>query len=252
MNEHQTSSIIHWYEELEERLIEFLKFFPFTSQNLNVSSPRLAGLITEACNILDSLFNEALNPKAVHRSVIVCQKCGFERGKRSYDITDYAKFYSGTLRLPVVKSFMYVSPPQYVTPFQERLHLLSGGDYMTLPWWSAYTRLKHNRIKNIEQATLANAVNALCGLHQVIAKLSSELGRATLRHGWFQTGGMNPESLLKMFDCTYIWGKETFLVETKLFAVPVGPRDFPDNIADLLPGFYACSGRLPHFLGRYI
>src|SRR5438445_9234092 len=58
VDEYQASSIISWYEELEERLIEFLKFLPFTSNNLNVFSPRLAGVVTETCHILDSLFRE--------------------------------------------------------------------------------------------------------------------------------------------------------------------------------------------------
>src|SRR5262245_30636176 len=145
MDESQTTSIIQWYEELEERLIEFLKFFPFTPQNSSVSSPRLAGLITETCNILDSLFQAVLYSQVVPQGVITCKNCGFQKRKRNPDITDYAKLYTNSLQLPRVKSFMFVSPPEYVIPFKEWLPILSGGNYVILPWWSAYTKLKHNR-----------------------------------------------------------------------------------------------------------
>jgi hypothetical protein len=139
VDEFQTSSIIYWYEELEERLIEFLKFFPFIPPNKYVHSPRLAGVVTEICHILDSLFREVFNPKETTKK------------KEKLNVTDYAALYAKRLSLPATKSLMFVSPPQYVMPFKEWEPLTTGGEYKPLPWWAAYTKLKHSRIENIKQ-----------------------------------------------------------------------------------------------------
>jgi hypothetical protein len=103
---------IYQYEELEERLIEFLKFLPFTARNLGVSSPHLAGVVTETCHILDSLFREISNPTETIN--------GITKTKAQLKITDYAKLYAHSLNLPSTKSFMFVPPPQYVIPFDSK------------------------------------------------------------------------------------------------------------------------------------
>jgi hypothetical protein len=65
MDEFSTTSVIQWYEDLEDRLLEFLRFIPMTNQSLVVPSPRLASIITEACNILDSVFRSVT--LSIHR-----------------------------------------------------------------------------------------------------------------------------------------------------------------------------------------
>jgi len=254
MDEYQTSSIIYWYEELEERLIEFLKFLPFTLENLNVSSPRLAGVVTETCHILDSLFREVSNPKETIKGEI--------KKKAGLVVTDYAELYANRLNLPATKSLIFVSPPRYLIPFEKWESLTMGGEYEPLPWWRAYNKLKHSRIKNMKEATLANAVNSLCGLHQVIARLP-KLIRATLRHGWLQLGDYDPQCLIERLEGrldlikdtflgTVLSNEDTFLVESKLFAVPIGIDPFPDDIADLLPIHYrGHSERFTRFTGRW-
>ena len=116
VDEFQTSSIIYWYEELEERLIEFLKFFPFIPPNKDVSSPRLAGVVTETCHILDSLLREVSNPKETIK--------GKTKKKEELDVRDYAELYAKRFNLSATKSLMFVSPPQYVIPFRH-LHPLA-------------------------------------------------------------------------------------------------------------------------------
>ncbi len=108
MDEYLTSSVIHWYEDLEDRLLEFLRFFPFVDPNTGVSSPRLAGIITETCNILDSLLREASEPLST---------IGSKRIKRDeLDITHFAALYAKNLHLPSTKSVVFVSPPRYIHP----------------------------------------------------------------------------------------------------------------------------------------
>jgi hypothetical protein len=250
VNECQTSSIIFWYEELEERLIEFLKFFPFTHLSKNVPSPRLAGVVTETCHILDSLFREVSNPKETIK--------GKTKKKKELTIKDYAELYAKHFNLSATKSLMFVSTPQYVIPFKEWEPPTTGREYKDLPWWSAYNKLKHSRIENIKLATLENAVNALCGLHQVIAKLP-ELAPATMRHGWFPLHGIDRSGSLYVHTTeevgklltNYPQEHESFLVESKLFIVPAGKTIFHGNTpTDLDPDIYPRSPKLSSFLGR--
>jgi hypothetical protein len=82
-------------------------------------------------------------------------------------------------------------------------------------------------------------VDALCALQQVIAKLP-EFRRTNVRHGWCEGDIPNDEST-------------TFLVESKLFAVPVGKKNFPDDIANFHPyEYFGSYQRLAQFLGRYL
>jgi hypothetical protein len=119
MDDYLTSSIVHWYEELEDRLLEFLKFFPLIDQNLDVASPRLADLITETCNILDSLFRE-------------CLSAAMASSASKIDVVLYAKYYTPLLGLHETKSFVFVSPPIYITPFEGWSSIVSSGCYTPL------------------------------------------------------------------------------------------------------------------------
>lgn len=243
MDEFLASLIIEWYEDLEGRLADYLKSTPFIPQNLNICSPRLAGVITEACDILDSLLRE-VSPQTVSIN-------GQTKNQDKLTITDYAHLYAARYNLPATKSLLFMSPPQYLIPFQSWGAIASGGPYTPPPWWTAHTKLKHERISHIlNQSTLCNTVEALCGLHQVIAK-RPELIQAVLRHGWLQLGGWNPEVVIEDLHQNRQRLTHTFLVETKLFAVPVGPEPFPDNIQDLHPGLYVSSERLVRFFGKW-
>jgi len=154
------------------------------------------------------------------------------------------------LSLPTTKSFVFVSPPIYLIPFEKWSSIVSGGIYTPLSWWSAYTKLKHSRIKYIEEATLRVAVEALCGLHQIIAKLP-DLVRTTVRHEWLQLSIYDLESTIERLESRLPSTVDNCLVESKLFAVPVGSAEpFPDNITDFRPLRYRCSERLVMFIGK--
>jgi hypothetical protein len=244
MDEFLTTSVIHWYEDVEDRLLEFLRFVPLTDANLSVTSPPLAGVITEACNILDSVFREVSPP--------VVTVAGKAIPRDDLDITDFAKLYAARFDLPNTKSIALVSPPRYVIPFDVWAAVASGGGpYKPAPWWTAYTKLKHNRIAEINRATLESTVQSVCALHQVIARLP-EFARASMRHGWLQSGmRLSVEYVVEQLEK----GGRTpdpHLVETKLFATPVGrPDQFPTNLSDFHTMNYVCSARLLRFFGRH-
>jgi hypothetical protein len=171
--------------------------------------------------------------------------------RNKLDITHFAKLYAGRFDLPSTRSIVLVSPPRYVVPFKEWAALPSGGAYKPAPWWTAYTKMKHNRIAEITQATLDSAVQSLCGLHQVIARLP-EFARASMRHGWLQPGmKWSVEYVVEELEKGGLT-RATHLVETKLFATPVGrPDQFPANLSDFHTMNYVCSARLLRFFGRH-
>ena len=142
------------------------------------------------------------------------------------------------------------APPRYKTPFEAWSSVVANSSYTRLTWWESYTALKHSRLKNIDKATLGVAVEALCGLHQVIATLP-DLTRATVRHGWLQVGNLEPEVVLKRLK-DHSRSSHTYLVESKLFAVTRnGSYTFPDDIAALRPDDFQCSDRMHRFLAKY-
>lgn len=252
MDEFCASLIIQWYEDVERRLIEFLSFIPLIPKNFDVFSPRLTSMITEACDVLDSLFRE-VSPSKVTID-------GTTKKRKNLKIGDYAKLYANRLSSPITRSFVFVSPPRLLTPFSAwDVSVPPGQPYPTPPWWTVYNKQKHSRLQDAEKATLINVVEALCGLHQVIAKLcglTDGLAEAILRHGWVQTGEMNPHPILETLkDPQHIADphRDTYIVESKLFALPIGPYSpFPENINDLqLGSYHPSSPRLGLFLGRW-
>jgi hypothetical protein len=199
-------------------------------------------VITEACNILDSLFRE-ISPSTVTIT-------GKPKDRERLDITDYADLYAGRYTLPATKSVIFVSPPQYLVPFKAWESITAGGAYAPLSWWTTHNKLKHDRIGHIlDKSTLRNTVDAICGLHQVIAKLP-ELARATLRHSWLQTSDLDPEFVIKVREGARQAVGVTFIVQSKLFALPVGQEPFPDDIQALQPHAYGKS-RLSTFFGKW-
>jgi hypothetical protein len=234
VDECESSLVIQWYEALEERLMAFLRFVPPVPENLAVHSYVLAGIIIEACGVLDSLFRRASEGKVT--------------APEDLDITHYADMYGLSLGLPSASSLILVSPVQPKVPFTAWQVLPR---YEPMPWWTAHTKLKHDRIRNIRLATLTNALDSMCGLHQVIARLP-EMASAKLRDRWVNAEGWNPEVLIEQLKAGNrdVIGR-SIVVESELFAVPVGPYQFPSDLRRIDSASFVCSQRLLQFLGAW-
>jgi len=137
--------------------------------------------------------------------------------------------------------------PRYRVPFAPWKGLISGGAYSALPWWQAHNALKHDRLRHIREGTLRNAVDALCALHQVLCR-RLDMVPFLLRRGWFPLAGYNPEFVLDAAAKGSL--PETFVIQTALFAVPVGPQQFPELVANLQPFKYKCKIEFNAFLGK--
>ena len=243
MEEFDKDQVIEWYNWLEELLLDIMKILPPAPGNLESYSPRLASIILDACGLLDSIFRQITPNEEL--STIKKNKKGKEP-----DVKDFAELYSDEFDLPRIKSIPFISPPKYFCPFKPWEAISSGGDYKPLDWWQTYNDLKHDRIANIKKAGLGNALDALCGLHQVITVVPA-FSKAILRAGWIETSEVNPEELLEIMEGRSAPGPGSgFLVESKLFIVPVGIH-MPEDIDSFRPLGWCASQRAVQFFGRW-
>ena len=244
MKEEIADEIIKWYSYLEEQVIEFIHYIRPSKKNLKICSFRFAIIIIEACGLLDSVFRH-ISPKKIDIDGKLKDIEGSGTG-----IEDFAKLYANKLNLASTKSIFLISPPEYRIPFENWKNFVKDGKYKDLSWWNAHNKLKHHRLKYMdEKATLNNAVDALCGTIQVIANLP-EMALATLRHGLMKIR-RNPETILENLDK---YNKRLFYdgwVETQLFAIYMGTRPLPVDINDFRPIQYAGTERLVSFFGKY-
>jgi hypothetical protein len=133
------------------------------------------------------------------------------------------------------------SPPVYRTPFD-------GWTSAAAPaWWRIHNRLKHNRLKHLRLATVEVALGALAGALLAIAT-TPELVRALVRRGWLETGPWNIEYAIEFAEAGF--AKADFTLDTKLFAIPLGPTPLPEDVHDFTPRTHTGSLRLRAFFLR--
>lgn len=241
MDDFDKDLILQWYEDLEDRLLNIMRYLPPAPENLNSYSPHLASLIMDACGLLDSILRQ-ITPDPVTID-------GKSVSRKELNIVHYGKLYAAKFELPGMKSIMLISPPKYHCPFTPWASLVSGGPYEPLPWWTTHTDLKHDRVANLQKARLAVAMESLCALHQVIAMVP-DVGRMVLKRGWVPGRKPSPEIVIRALEGEAKFN-ESILVETKLFVVARGQKEFPERIEEFRPSFFNGSERLIDFFGRW-
>ena len=92
MDEMISGTVLHWYETLEAQTIEFLRVVPPHGPNLDTWSPRLATVLVESCNLIESVLYH-ITPATVSVS-------GKTKKRNDLQLADYAQLYCTNLRLP--------------------------------------------------------------------------------------------------------------------------------------------------------
>lgn len=155
---------------LEAQLQSLLEYVPFIHQNESVVSPRAIPILMEACSLIDSVLRDS-----------------FRSTGRS-PFRELASTSEPVLQLDDCTSLMLVSPLRLVRPF--------CGWTTTVPrWWQAYNKVKHDRLANFAEGVLCHSVEAVAGLHQVLAR-SSQLTGNLIKAGWFNEEDSAFESLV--------------------------------------------------------
>ena len=189
-------AILSNFSSLENRLLEYLNFLPYTKDTCHVVSPCFIPIILDACSLIDSVLRHLIG----------------ESGKRN-NFKYLAERSEDTLELADTYSIFLTPEITFLNPF-------SSWNTKVPDWWNAYNQLKHDRLNQYSNATYENTVSAVCGLHQVVARNHHFIPNL-ISAGWFD--GDNP-NLSELIAAQYIhMGVRTFdliPVETKLFVTP--------------------------------
>ena len=161
--EKEVVELYEWYENLENQIRRILEIIPFSSiKDLkSISSPRLVPVLIESAAISDSMLRSLFPLKALRPN----NKPITRKGPGIYD---YCRVLEKDLKLTQASSLFMGSMPLILTPFKG----WTESPPHKVKWWYAYNRLKHNRFKWSKEANLLNTLNALCGLHQLMTKIS--------------------------------------------------------------------------------
>ncbi len=209
-----SNSVLNWYVDTEDMLRDVLQYIPYCSEHKSVWSPKLVTILHEVCGQLDSLwFYEAKKSRFVPDDRL--------------DIANYFEYY-GEWMAPKWVVF-WGEEPEQIQPFKAWDGLPKASykrdlwkKAFTPEWWQAYQNVKHNRLININMATLEYAVHAVAALFLAIIR-SEDCRDGIAQLGWLSDNGTtngNPQAWLS--KDTPATKRKAIAVESKLFGYAVG------------------------------
>jgi hypothetical protein len=208
--------ILDGFLAIEASLNEVLRHVPYCPAHEHVWSPILADCIIDACHQLDSLWKVTVKMSAPGRT------------DQNLNISDYFDMFgkSGVEGSIFGRWVVFWGEqPLQVRPFE----LWESGKYQKLPWWSAYTDLKHDRWQNVEKATLKEAVHATAALFLAILRCVhsrnavAEAGWLSGRQTWESMSPIHSQNLQAWLGEDSAGQKTEFIAaESTLFSYPVG------------------------------
>lgn len=205
-------SVVTSFLWCEEALLGVLRVVPWCPEHKRVWSPMLTTVIMEACSQLDSLWGY---------TAWLSQYVRKEKKRNQLTIEDYFRYFANRTLTPLGDRWVvfWGAEPEQITPFESWAQATS---YQKLEWWTAYNKLKHNRLENQTMATVEAAVNATAGLFQAIVAYE-HCWVAVEAAGWLSasdSASHNPKAWLGEDSAS---GKDAYvLVETELFSYAVG------------------------------
>jgi len=190
------SVVLANFSSLETRLVEYLDFLPYTKDTLHVVSPHFVPIILDACSLTDSVLRHFIG----------------ESEERS-SFKHYAHEAEEHLELDAAFSIFLTPEVTFLNPF-------SSWKTKVPAWWSAYNRLKHDRLNHYSAATYENTVFALCALHQVVARNRHFIPNL-ISAGWFYAESPDlGELILAQHIQVGVKTFDVLPVESRLFVTP--------------------------------
>lgn len=190
------SVILANFSSLEDRLLEYLDFLPYTKDTRHVISPRFIPIILDACSLTDSVLRHFVGKPE--------KRCSLKHIANESD---------EHLELNTAFSILLTPEIAFLNPF-------ASWKTKVPEWWSAYNRLKHDRLNQYSVATYENTVLALCALHQVVARNRHFIPNL-ISAGWFHAD--NPdlgELILAQHIQVGVGTSDVIPVESRLFVTP--------------------------------
>lgn len=224
------NSVLDWYVQAEQMLVNFLKYVPYCATHEEIWSPKLVVVLQETCSQLDSLWRwEGVN---IH-----------SKKNNKVDISDYFKLFGADVAKRWV--VFWADEPEKIQPFSE----WQETQYHPLDWWTeGYNKVKHNRLENRCCATLKCTVEALSSLFLAIIRCEKCWDTLWERHwmSWDDSG----EPPFDPFGCLRAdfileedrgkCGTMHMAVESQLFTYAVG----------LCTGLIKPRKKYPHWKGN--
>jgi len=181
---------IPYYLELQRRLENILLYVSCHENNFQTHSIKIENLFVDTCAFFESMCQSYLieNNNNGHKFEFAANISDFEKkvgGGKFFTIGDYRMILDNefnlsgmNLNLNCYEDDYYGNPQAIDYPANINGYIIKPlerwGNDKTPRWWSAYNKLKHNRMKNIKKATLKNLINAL-GAAYLILTLRNEL-----------------------------------------------------------------------------
>ena len=140
---------------IESDLTRTTRFVEFNEDNFKTYSVEFARILLSASSEVDVLFKELCsitNPNKSYNNIKDYREC---------ITSNYPKFYTFEVLIPqydlVRKPWKEWPPNSTINP----------------SWWDSYNNVKHQRVKNYQEANLENAIDSVAGLFEVVLYLWS-------------------------------------------------------------------------------
>lgn len=149
-----SNSAMSWeqYLILERNFIEYLNYVPLSPSHYNVWSFQLGSLLIDIGSVVDSFFkNSIFSTRLDHLPEIQ------EIRKHNLKMPVYRDVFENFSGLSS-KSVYELRNTKKLFPFEE--WKMGKAPF----WWDSYNKVKHDRFKNHQKATLKSTLYALCGL----------------------------------------------------------------------------------------
>jgi len=156
------------YKRLEDEFINTTPYFPFEKRYKKIWSEFFSDLLVKIGNSVDSFFRYMLKDKSFQSYPHVPALKG-----RKKDVNYFRDFFEPIYKL----SGMEVDTAYGLTFYDRKCCPFEEFKNNKIPiWWNSYNHVKHKWFDCIEEATLANTVEALAGLFvlNIIHKESQE------------------------------------------------------------------------------
>lgn len=170
---------MHWqyYLSIEKMLLETNQYVTHVEKNKDTFSDEFTSIILLSCSELDSLFKQ------------LCTNLGIKSKGKHFTMKDYApilkkyeskEFGLATRIRTLNENGIHVFPFEGIDPTKPGANL---------GWWKDYQLIKHDRIKNITQGNLFNAVSTVAThfyiLRELIEFIDENQGKSYLQKNYW-------------------------------------------------------------------
>jgi hypothetical protein len=174
---------IPYYIELQRRMIDIFRYVSCHEDNFGTYSVVLESLLVDACSFFDSLCQTFIREKSQTGYTFKQESRDFKKkveGKEGmFNCGDYRALLEDDFGLSKHElNLNRYDDSLCLNPMQSSPDQMSGyrivpfrawANNDLLPWWEAFTHLKHDRLTNYRAANLGNAIYSLAGAFVILA-----------------------------------------------------------------------------------